>query len=259
MNNNEKKTVKEYIGTNALIPSLVVGDPNPDDFIAIVKKIMPVINVLELGIPFSDPIADGPAKQEANKRAFSAGVNRDNALDLIAKIKPFCDKPIVVFTYANILGVDDREKNIKRFKEAGVDGLVIADVPLEEAAPYQKLMDKIGLDYISLITPLTAVERLEKIIQISSGCLYYIPTYEKDNVDQRSLEKLKLFKEKINGRIPLLVELNMSNPQQAKVFKDNGADGVIVGPPIVKIVEQNLNSPNDMVEKILGFCKMIKE
>ena len=66
---------------------------------------MPVINVLELGIPFSDPIADGPAKQEANKRAFSAGVNRDNALDLIAKIKPFCDKPIVVFTYANILGV----------------------------------------------------------------------------------------------------------------------------------------------------------
>ncbi len=249
--------------SRVFVPFLVAGDPTPEDFIAIVKKILPYTDILELGIPFSDPVADGPTIQEANKRAFEAGLNRDKALVLIERIRSITDKPIVVLTYANILGVGSSlENNLRRFKQAGIDGLIIADVPLEEAEPYQKLLQQYDLDLISLVTPLTDDQRLEKIIKLCSGYLYYVSvlgiTGARDNIQKESLEKLKTLKEKIHGRIPLLVGFGISNEEQAKEYIEYGADGVIVGSAIIKIIEVYRKNPELMIEKIEGFCKQIK-
>jgi tryptophan synthase alpha chain len=249
--------------TKVFVPFLVVGDPTPEDFIAIVKKILPYTDILELGIPFSDPVADGPTIQEANKRAFQAGLNRDRALVLIERIRNITDKPIVVLTYANILGVGNAlENNLRRFKKAGIDGLIIADVPLEEAEPYQKMLQHYDLDLISLVTPLTDDQRLEKIINLCSGYLYYVSvlgiTGARESIQKESLQKLKLMKEKIKGRIPLLVGFGISNEQQAKEYIDYGADGVIVGSAIIKIVEEHHKTPDIMLDMIEGFCKKIK-
>ena len=249
--------------SKAFVPFLVVGDPSPEDFIAIVKKILPYTDILELGIPFSDPVADGPTIQEANKRAFQAGMNRDRALVLIERIRAITDKPIVVLTYANILGVGNAlENNLRRFRQAGIDGLIIADVPLEEAELYRTLMNQYDIDLISLVTPLTDEQRLEKIISICSGYLYYVSvlgiTGIRENIQNESLIRLKNLKEKIRGRIPLLVGFGISNDQQAKEYIDYGADGVIVGSAIIKIIEENRSKSDVMMEKIEDFCKKIK-
>src|SRR6056297_1009814 len=140
----------------AFIPFLTIGDPDEKTFLHIVEKIKNDIDILELGIPFSDPIADGKTIQKANHRALNKGINLQSSFSLIKKAKQIIKKPIVLLTYANILGLgEQREYSLKRFKKAGVDGIIIADVPVEEAGNYHRLLTKYGIKLILLATPQT--------------------------------------------------------------------------------------------------------
>lgn len=250
----------------AFIPFFVIGDPNPTTFLNIIKEIEPIVDIIELGIPFSDPIADGPVIQEANKRAFSSQINFKKSIELIKSIRAFSEKPIVILTYANVLGLYERmERNIRLFSEIGVDGIVAADIPIEESEVLVEALNKSGIYPIFLAAPTTTEDRLNEIIKHAKGFLYVVAvkgvTGVRKSVKQETVELLNKIS-KVNDKrkpIPLCVGFGISSPEHVKEVISFGADGVIVGSAIVKIIEENEKYPERMIEKIKYFIKEMKD
>ncbi|MBD3350596.1 MAG: tryptophan synthase subunit alpha [Candidatus Lokiarchaeota archaeon] len=244
----------------AFIPFFVVGDPNPEDFLKIISEIEPIVDIIELGIPFSDPIADGPVIQEANKRAFYSGMNYNKALKLIAKIRQKSEKPIVILTYANVIGVGQRmNQTIKDLSEVGVDGIIAADIPIEEASPILNAVEPYEMDIIFLITPNTTVNRLSKILDIASGFLYLVAvrgvTGTRDAVLKETTETIESITSIIgeDRDIPICVGFGISKPKHVKKIVGLGADGVIVGSAIIRLIRENLDNTELMIKSIKNF------
>lgn len=251
------------------MPFLVAGDPDIERFKKLVLAIEPHADIIEIGIPFSDPIADGPTIQEANVRAFNAGINTKLALDAIKDIRKNTEKPIVVLTYYNILiqGADTIEasldKTFKEMKESGVDGVVIGDLPIEEAGPTLDACETHDICLIFLIAPSTTEERLEKVFKVARGFVYLISimgvTGARDSVAQITKDTIKHVKEKTKNRLPILVGFGISKPEHATAIIQAGADGVIIGSAIVKIIEENIDNFENMTSKIVQFVSRISD
>ncbi len=250
------------------MPFLVCGDPSIEQFISLVKKIDPFIDILELGIPFSDPIADGPTVQEANMRAFEAGINTKIALDTIKRIRTFFNKPIVILTYYNILiqGSKTIESSLDNtlglFKETGIDGIVIADLPIEEAGLALKYCKKHNISLIFLIAPTTTDNRLEKILKEARGFIYLISilgvTGAREQVAQITKETIRRVKEKIKTQIPIFLGFGISKPEHASTLVELGSDGIIIGSAIIDVIKRNLNDFEKMEKEIEEFASSIK-
>ncbi len=251
------------------MPFLVAGDPNINEFKHLVDKIEPYVDILEIGIPFSDPIADGPTIQEANVRAFNAGINTKIALEAIKDIRVKTQKPIVILTYYNILiqGADTIEesldKTFKNLKQCGVDGIVIGDLPVEEANLTLKVCEKYNICLIFLIAPSTTEERLDKILKVARGFIYLIAlmgvTGARDSVTQITKDTIKRMKNKIKKVLPVFVGFGISKPEHAKSIIEAGADGVIIGSAMVNIIKNNLNDYNKMKVLMVEFVASIKK
>jgi tryptophan synthase alpha chain len=250
------------------MPFLVAGDPNIDEFKQLIEKIEPSCDILEIGVPFSDPIADGPTIQEANVRAFKAGINTSVALDAIKDIRAKTEKPIVILTYYNILiqGADTIEesldKTFNKLKESGVDGIVIGDLPIEEANLALKACEKYDICLIFLIAPSTTEERLEKILKVAKGFIYLIAvmgvTGARDSVAQITTDTIKRMKQKTEKVLPVFVGFGISKPNHAKSIIDAGADGVIIGSAMVNIIKKNLSNFEKMETEMVEFVSSIK-
>ncbi|MHA1148460.1 MAG: tryptophan synthase subunit alpha [Promethearchaeota archaeon] len=250
------------------MPFLIAGDPNIEQFKKLALTIEPYCDILKIGIPFSDPIADGPTIQEANIRAFSAGINTSNALQAIKEIRSETSKPIVILTYYNILvqGAETIEasldKTFKDLKESGVDGIVIGDLPVEEAEMTLKVCEKYDICLIFLIAPSITEERLAKVFKKARGFVYLISvmgvTGARESVAQITKDTIKYMKEKTNNKLPILVGFGISKPEHAVAITEAGADGVIIGSAIVKLVKENLEDFNQMKTKIMEFTSEIK-
>ncbi len=250
------------------MPFLVAGDPNIEQFKRLILAIEPYVDILEIGIPFSDPIADGPTIQEANVRAFNAGINTKLALDAIREIRTKTEKPIVILTYYNILiqGADTIEasldKTFKNLKESGVDGIVIGDLPIEEAGLALKACQKYNINLIFLIAPSTTEERLNKILKEAKGFIYLISvmgvTGARDSVAQITKDTIKRIKLKTNDLLPVFVGFGISQPEHAKTILKAGADGVIIGSAIVNIIKKNLNDFEKIEIELVEFVSTIK-
>jgi len=261
--NNKNSLEEKYF-----MPFLVCGDPSIEQFISMIKKIDPYIDILELGVPFSDPIADGPTIQEANMRAFEAGINTKVALDTIKKIRTFFTKPIVILTYYNILiqGSETIESSLdhtlRRFKESGVDGIVIADLPIEEAGLALKYCKKHNISLIFLIAPTTTDDRLEKILKEARGFVYLISilgvTGAREQIAQITKETIKRVKEKIKTKIPVFLGFGISKPEHASAVAELGADGIIIGSAIIDIIKRNLSNFSKMEQELVEFVLSIK-
>ena len=262
MNNEKRKNEKFFM------PFLVAGDPNVNEFKKLVLKIEPHTDILEIGVPFSDPIADGPTIQEANVRAFKAGINTKVALEAIKEIRAKTEKPIVVLTYYNILiqGADTIEdsldKTFKKLKESGVDGIVIGDLPIEEAGLALKACEKYDICLIFLIAPSTTEDRLEKILKEARGFIYLISvmgvTGARDTVAQITKDTIGRVKQKTEKVLPVFVGFGISQPEHASIIVDAGADGVIIGSAIVNIIKKNLNDFEKMETEMVEFVSSIK-
>ena len=261
---NDKQNSNEKI----FMPFLVAGDPNIEQFKILILAIEPYVDILEIGIPFSDPIADGPTIQEANVRAFNAGINTKLALDAIREIRTKTEKPIVILTYYNILiqGADTIEasldKTFNNLKESGVDGIVIGDLPIEEAGLALKACQKYNINLIFLIAPSTTEDRLNKILKEAKGFIYLISvmgvTGARDSVAQITKDTIKRIKLKTNDVLPVLVGFGISQPEHAKTIVEAGADGVIIGSAIVNIIKKNLNDFEKMEVDLVEFVLNIK-
>ena len=248
---------KAFEGGKAFIPFITCGDPDLDTTKKLVRAMAEAgADIIELGIPFSDPTAEGPVIQAANVRALSGGVSTDKILDMAAELKKDVSVPIVFMTYANVLFSYGIERFIKRAREAGMDGVILPDVPYEEKEEFSPLLKKYGMDFISLIAP-TSKERIEMIAREADGFLYCVSslgvTGERSRIASNVGEMTSLVK-KVSD-IPTAVGFGISTPEQAKAMAA-AADGVIVGSAIVRIIGEY---GADSVSRVSQYVKTMKQ
>jgi len=250
----------------AFIPFFVIGDPTPADFITLIKAVEPYADIIELGIPFSDPIADGPVIQNANQRALANGVTLKKAFELISEIRSFTQKPIVLLTYANIIGLDQiAQETLLQLANNGVDGIIAADVPVEESEIYRKAMQIAGIDMIFLAAPTTNEKRLKEVVKHAQGFLYVVSvkgtTGARESILTETSETITRITTQIpkEQKIPICVGFGISQPAHVEQIGKLGADGVIVGSAIIKLIEENVSNPKLMNEIVTDYIKAMKK
>ncbi len=259
------KTYKELFGeieNAALIPFFVIGDPDFDTSLEIVKTAIDAgADILELGIPFSDPIADGPTIQKADIRALESGMDVHKALDFIKLIKQYKDIPIGLLMYYNLIYQYGAEKFFNDFKAAGGNSVLIADMTIDDAAETIELQKGAGLDTVFMVTPVTEQQRMEKIAAQSTGFIYTVSvlgvTGSRDSLSSSVgglIENLKKLTD-----VPVCVGFGISKPEHAVSVAKAGADGVIIGSKIVSLIEVNLGDKAKILREIRDFIKEVKK
>ncbi len=244
----------------ALIVYLTAGDPNltkTEELILGLDKAG--ADIVEVGIPFSDPTADGPIIQAAAQRALDGGATLAHILRMIGRVRRVSEIPIVLFGYYNPLFIFGNDRFARHAKDAGVDGILVVDLPPEESAELRCYTDKAGIDYISLIAPTSGRRRIGEIVRNASGFLYYIsvtgvtgtaiPQVENVRKDVARIRKLT--------RLPVVVGFGISTPRQAAEIAPL-ADGVVIGSAFVRMIAE-AGAAKDLVPKICRYAAEIKK
>ena len=244
----------------ALISYIMTGFPNENTTLSIVRGLIKGdVDIIELGFPFSDPIADGPTIQKASTGSLNNGIKIEKFFKLVKKIRKETNVPLILMTYTNILYKQGYEKFIKNAKNAGIDGLILPDMAIEEAKRYLLAARAQKMDTIFLVSPNTQKNRLKKIVEATSGFLYMVAVFGTTGVQtkihQYTIDALKSTKRIVKG-IPVGVGFGISTEKDVKKYVSVGADAVIVGSANIKIME---NTPKSKLEgAIFRFTKKLK-
>ena len=244
----------------AFIPFITAGDPDLET----TAKALEVLagsgaDMIELGVPYSDPLADGPTIQAAATRALQKGVQLEDVLEIVKGAVDKIDVPIILFTYYNPIYYRGIEPFLKQIKAAGVSGLVIPDLPLEEAQTLLDFAQKIGIEVILLVAPTSSAERIEAIAAKSQGFIYLVSVTGVTGIRSETAAGVKDLLTSLHSATdkPIGVGFGISDPEQAKQIKDWGADAVIVGSAIVKRLASE-TSESDL-KAIAEFCHSLKQ
>ena len=257
----EKFSELEAKNEKALISYIMVGFPNERATMSAVKGLVKGgADIIELGFPFSDPIADGPVIQNASTVSLEKGTRINNYFSIVKKIRKLTDAPLVLMTYTNILYNKGYLKFISEAKKAGIDGFILPDMSIEESKEYLKAA-KGNTDTIFLVSPNTSKKRIRKIANATSGFLYLVAVYGttgvKTGIKNYTLKAIKDIKKQTKGKIPLGVGFGVSTPVDVKKYISVGADAVIVGSAFLKLIEK---TPQNQIErKITSFTKSLKK
>ncbi len=249
---DEKFKILKNRNETALIPFIVAGDPDLDTTEALVLKMAEAgADIIELGIPFSDPIADGPIIQTASQRALRRDVKLSDVLRLTERLR--IDIPVILMTYYNPILRFGLRDFAEACKECIIDGVIIPDLPPEEAGPWISEARRMELDTIFLLAPKSPEERIKNVSGMSRGFIYYVSVEGVTGIRERLPSDLEseVRRIKVLTKMPVCVGFGISSPNQAKEIS-GFADGIIIGSAIVKIIEDNLNSP-DMIERVGNF------
>lgn len=241
----------------AFVAFLTCGDPDLETTEKLICEMAKNgADLIELGIPFSDPTAEGPTIQSANIRALSTGVTTDKIFDMVRRVRADVTVPMVFMTYANVVFSYGAERFAKTAAEIGMDGMILPDVPFEEKEEFAPVCRKYGLDFVSLIAP-TSHDRISMIAKEAEGFVYCVSSLGVTGVRSEITTDIsamtRLVKES-NPNIPCAVGFGISNPEQAKQMAKS-ADGVIVGSAIIKIVEKY---GRDSVPHVGEYVKQMK-
>jgi tryptophan synthase alpha chain len=251
----------ERKGEGALIAYLMAGDPDPAATPAIVTAIARHADVIELGVPFSDPIADGPTIQAAAGRALAAGMTPARIFALIAAIRNETDVPIVVMGYYNPILRFGVERFMQHLAEAGGDGVIIPDLPLEEADEVLRCAHRCELDTIFLIAPTTPEARIAEICRYSSGFVYLVSLLGVTGARAALSDVAKALIQRVVKKrpdLPAAVGFGISQPEHVRELLASGAKGVIVGSAIVEIITNYKDSPELMLAALDEYCATLK-
>ena len=241
----------------AFIPFLTCGDPDLETTEALVKAMAAAgADLIELGIPFSDPTAEGPVIQGANLRALNADTTTDKVFDLVKRLRQTVAIPMVFMTYANVVFSYGSERFLKNAAEAGVQGLILPDVPYEEKADFEPLCEKYGLELVSMIAP-TSHDRIKMIASEAKGFLYCVSSLGVTGVRSSITTDIGGMVELVRQvtDTPAAVGFGISTPEQAKNMAQK-ADGVIVGSAIVKLIAQY---GRDAVQPVAEYVRQMKD
>lgn len=224
----------------AFIPFITCGDPNLETTALLVKTMAEYgADIIELGIPFSDPTAEGPVIQAANIRALSAGTTTDKIFEMVKDLRKTLSTPLVFMTYANVVFSYGIERFAKTAAEVGMDGIILPDVPFDEKEEFAPAFRKHGMDFISLIAP-TSEDRILKIAASAEGFVYCVSSLGVTGIRSEITTNIFAMTElvrKANPNIPCAIGFGISNPKQAAEMAQY-ADGVIIGSAIVKQIGQ---------------------
>ncbi len=245
----------------ALIPFFVIGDPDFDTSVAIVKTAIDAgADILELGIPFSDPIADGPIIQKADIRAMKNGMNVAKALEFIRKVKEYKDIPIGLLMYYNLIYQYGTEKFFEDFYRAGVNSVLVADLSIDDADEIIVPAESAGLDTIFMVTPNSSEERRKKIASKTTGFIYTVSLLGVTGTREKLSEQVEGLVGELKKltSIPVCVGFGISKPEHAALIASAGADGVIIGSAIVKLIEENLDNKEKLLTEISTFVHKVK-
>lgn len=246
----------------AFVPFVTLGDPTPDISLKIIDTLIDAgADALELGIPFSDPLADGPTIQNATKRAFAANVTPSLCFELLSQIRQkHTTIPIGLLLYANLVYRKGIDNFYARCQQADIDSLLIADVPFHESAPFREAAEKYHIDPIFICPPNASEVLISQIAQYGKGYTYLLSragVTGTENQAQIPLTHL-LMKLKEHNAPPAIQGFGISRPDHVKAALDAGAAGAISGSAIVKIIEKNYQQPDEMLLKITEFVKNMK-
>ena len=249
---------------HALICYVVAGYPDIDSTEPIVATLASAgADVIEIGIPFSDPIADGPTIQEASYDALMKGATPEKCLNLTYGIRNrFSELPILVMTYSNILLRTGFENFMIRSKSFGIDGFILPDMTIEESDCYIKQATELGLATIFLASPNTSDQRMNSIVNKSSGFVYLVSVYgitgARKSFEDYTLGAIKQAKRIAGSRLPVAVGFGINKPSHVRSIIEAGADAVIVGSAIVNKIRSNINNKTKMLETLRSYVIEMK-
>ncbi|HBN07457.1 MAG TPA: tryptophan synthase subunit alpha [Cyanobacteria bacterium UBA8530] len=249
------------LSNKLFMPFLVIGDPDLETSLALSEGLIRGgADLLEFGIPFSDPPADGPVIQAADQRALLAGMDTDKAFEFLKKVRAKTEAPIALLLYYNLVFRYGVEEFYRRAAEVGVDAILIADLPVEEARSALEAAKKCGIAPIFIVSELTSQDRLDKILEEARGYLYLVArlgvTGQQKEVSGNLFEVIERLKKKSELRI--FAGFGLSQPEQVREVLRLGADGAICGSAIVGRIEENLGDASAMVEAVEAFCREMK-
>ncbi len=247
-------------GGPALVTYVTAGDPN----LSASKAILPALerggaDIIEVGVPFSDPIADGPAIQRATERALAAGGNLARTLEMVAEVRPELSAPIVLFTYVNPVLRMGTDRFADRAAAAGVDGVLLLDLPIEESAPMRQALDQRDLDQIFLVSPTTTLPRLAEAAALGRGFLYAISRLGVTGTRQTVASSAAPLVARLRAvtTLPIAVGFGISRPEHVREICAF-ADAAVVGSAIVQVIAEESaagRSPADRVERLVRWLK----
>ena len=248
-----------------LICYIVGGYPDPKTSDKVISSIVDGgADIIEIGIPFSDPIADGPIIQEASFKALQNGINPDFCLSLIRKTrKRYPDIPILIMTYSNILQKKGFKKFMEIAKDAGTDGFILPDMTLEESKDYLEYSKKLGLASVFLIAPNTSNIRIKKTLNVSTGFIYVVSVYGttgmRNSFNKYTLMAIKNIKKLSSNRNNISVGFGISTPDHIRLMSNFGADAVIVGSAIIQMINDNKDNNIPILQhKLKKYVKLLK-
>jgi tryptophan synthase alpha chain len=247
---------KAFANGKAFISFITGGDPTIEKTKEFVLKMIEAgADLIEIGIPFSDPIAEGPVIQEANNRALAAGATVEKLFNLIADLRKETEVPLVFLTYVNPVFQAGYDSFFERCGKVGLDGIIIPDLPFEEQAPVREAAGKHGIDLISLIAP-TSEQRIKDIAKTASGFIYLVSSMGVTGIRSEITTDLASITTAIRSAtdVPAAIGFGIHTPEQAKQMAKI-ADGVIVGSAIVKIIAEH---GAEAGEKVYNYVKEMK-
>ncbi len=244
-----------------LVACMVAGDPDFQESIGIARTLVAAgADMLELVMPFSDPVADGPVIQKAGLRALSAGMNTDRLFELVREVRGETEKPLVIMTYANIVIQRGIEKFYLDAAGAGADGVVVADVPLEEAAPFCDAARLAKIDPILFVSQTTSPDRMERIVKAAGGFVYLVAamgvTGIREGIAPETISCIKNLKERTT--LPVVPGFGISTLEQIRTCEGAGADGVIIGSAIIRLIGEHSGHPASVEKAIRSLMRDLK-
>ena len=251
------KISKAFEQGKAFIPFITCGDPDLSTTEQIVREaVRNGADLIELGIPFSDPTAEGPVIQGANIRALAGGVTTDRVFDLVRSLRKDISTPMVFMTYANVVFSYGAEEFLSTCQEIGMDGIILPDLPFEEKDEFQPLCKKYGVDLISLIAP-TSHERIAMIAKEAEGFLYIVSSLGVTGTRSEITTDLASIVQVVRQYtdIPCAIGFGISTPEEARSMAQL-SDGAIVGSAIIKLIEQH--GP-DAPEAVGAYVRRMKQ
>jgi tryptophan synthase alpha chain len=242
-----------------LITYVTAGDPDLERSASVLRALDRAgADVIEVGVPFSDPVADGPVIERASERARAAGGTLATTLDLVAGVRAGIRAPLVIFTYVNPLLAMGERAFAERAAAAGIDGVLVLDLPIEEADAFRATVASVGIDMVFLLSPTTSAQRIERAAALGRGFLYAISrlgvTGARDTLPEGAPELVARIR--AHTRMPVAVGFGLSRPEHVRQV-GAWADAAVVGSALVSVVEQAAGSP-DLAERVEGYVRWLK-
>lgn len=244
----------------ALIPFLTAGDPDLATSASLIRTLADNgADLIELGVPFSDPMADGPTIQAASERALAAGTTVTKVLQLVAEVRKDCQVPLVLMGYYNPIFRYGAERFAADAAQAGVDGVLLVDLPPEEAGEVAEPLRKAGIALITLLAPTTPLERMKRLAAAAEGYLYYVSMTGVTGTAQITPADIRLTVEQIQGmtEVPVGVGFGITTAEEARAVGEF-ADGVVVGSALVKIIAEYAGS-TELLPRVGAFIAELKQ